>query len=112
MTIRRPIGDQTQIEERTAELLIAIPRGAERAIRIARERWIINAAGEPLVKATSYVIGRLINDDLRAQKVTLNDGSSLTVAQIEEAIEMLADQWADEDAPIYGEGVQYLRPIT
>jgi hypothetical protein len=111
MTIVRPLSNQAlSIEERTGEIVIVFARDSEAAIKILRQRMIIDAAGTHLAQTQNYVLGRWLAADILEQQVEIA-GKQISVGDVIATLGVLADRWADEDVPIYG-AANYLKPIT
>jgi hypothetical protein len=99
MAITTPITESpTSLMERTWRLNIEVPIDSEPSIQVYRWSVPVDGSGNPMGKGQQNY--QPINRTLAGageETVRLEDGTSLTLNQIGEALSLFGDQWATED---------------
>lgn len=87
---------QAALEERTYQVVISIPKGADGRIVVYRE-LLTTAAGALIARQDRPNIQRWASQLVKDQ-VTLPDGTAITAMQVIAALPLFFDEWAVQDA--------------
>lgn len=99
MAITTPITETpTAMMERSWRLNIEAPIDGEPSIQVYREAIPVDGSGTPMGKGTqNYAPINRTLADAGEETVRLEDGTTLTLNQVGEALGLFADMWSEED---------------
>lgn len=90
------IAYQATKEERTYQVVISIPKGADGRIIVYRE--VLTSADGAIISRQERPNLQRLASQLGKDQITLPDGTVITAAQVMTALPLFFDEWAVQDA--------------
>ncbi len=114
MAITTPITEApTAMLERSWRMNVELPDDENISLQIYRESVPVDGSNNPVGKGTqNYAPVNRTLAEAGEETVRLEDGTTLSLAQIVEALDLFGDQWAEGDKEGGGETPSEPPPLT